>query len=281
MNYGIFRFLQRGFKTHGRARRQKKAPALPEHCTTRAKPHLRSFNLQVGNIEHQDAQVWSRAHLLRSTRTVSSRAGGRGRGGARPAARRGVPRFVLQRRCQAHQGHVRGRIKKAWGHTHRGWRRLLDCARDLITHGPAHRFANGAAMPTDEDDQDGQFFYNHPGPREGSPTGPHVERFSNEIDQKPPLFRFPDGPMTRLARLVLCVLSSSTTQLTTRQTSRPTSRARSAVRWLSRTAWPCSVHQAGHFFFNRAALWNKESTPPEWNSGMASGFTSFAALDSK
>ena len=29
-------------------------------------------------------------------------------------------------------------------------------------HGPAHRGANGAAMPTDEDDQDGQFFYNHP-----------------------------------------------------------------------------------------------------------------------
>ena len=35
-------------------------------------------------------------------------------------------------------------------------------ARDLITHGPAHRGANGAAMPTDEDDQDGHFFYNHP-----------------------------------------------------------------------------------------------------------------------
>ena len=29
-------------------------------------------------------------------------------------------------------------------------------------HGPAHRGANGAAMPTDEDDQDGNFFYNHP-----------------------------------------------------------------------------------------------------------------------
>ena len=26
----------------------------------------------------------------------------------------------------------------------------------------AHRGANGAAMPTDEDDQDGHFFYNHP-----------------------------------------------------------------------------------------------------------------------
>ena len=39
---------------------------------------------------------------------------------------------------------------------------LLDRARDLITHDPAHRGANGVAMPTDEDDQDGHFFYNHP-----------------------------------------------------------------------------------------------------------------------
>jgi len=31
----------------------------------------------------------------------------------------------------------------------------------LIIHGPAHRGANGAAMPTDEDDQDGHFFFNH------------------------------------------------------------------------------------------------------------------------
>ena len=37
---------------------------------------------------------------------------------------------------------------------------------DLIIHGPAHRGANGAAMPTDEDDQDGHFFFNHP-EREG------------------------------------------------------------------------------------------------------------------
>jgi len=35
-------------------------------------------------------------------------------------------------------------------------------ARDLIIHGPAHRGANGAAMPTDEDDQDGHFFFNNP-----------------------------------------------------------------------------------------------------------------------
>jgi hypothetical protein len=38
---------------------------------------------------------------------------------------------------------------------------LLDRARDLIIHGPAHRGANGAAMPTDEDDQDGHLFYSH------------------------------------------------------------------------------------------------------------------------
>ena len=48
----------------------------------------------------------------------------------------------------------RQRTQKAWGHTaHRGWARLLlNRARDLIIHGPAHRGANGAAMPTDEGD---------------------------------------------------------------------------------------------------------------------------------
>ena len=62
------------------------------------------------------------------------------------------------------KGMYRRRIQKAWGHTaHRGWARLLlDRARDLIIHGPAQRGANGAAMPTDEDDQDGHFFFNHP-----------------------------------------------------------------------------------------------------------------------
>ena len=56
------------------------------------------------------------------------------------------------------------RIQKAWGHTaHRGWARLLlNRARDLIIHDPAHHGATGAAMPTDEDDQDGHFFFNHP-----------------------------------------------------------------------------------------------------------------------
>jgi len=58
----------------------------------------------------------------------------------------------------------RQRIQKAWGHTaHRGWARLLlNRARELVIHGPAHRGANGAAMPTDEDDQDDHFLFNHP-----------------------------------------------------------------------------------------------------------------------
>ena len=39
---------------------------------------------------------------------------------------------------------------------HRGWARLLlDRARGIIAHGPAHRGANVAAMPTDEGDQRG------------------------------------------------------------------------------------------------------------------------------
>jgi len=62
------------------------------------------------------------------------------------------------------KGMYRQRTQKAWGHTaHPGWARLLlDCARDLIIHGPAHRGAYGAAMPTGEDDQDGHFFFSHP-----------------------------------------------------------------------------------------------------------------------
>jgi len=67
------------------------------------------------------------------------------------------------------KGMYRQRIQKAWGHTaaHRGCARLLlDRAWDLIIHGPAHRGANGAAIPTDEDDQGGHFFFNHP-EREG------------------------------------------------------------------------------------------------------------------
>ena len=62
------------------------------------------------------------------------------------------------------KGMYRQRIQKAWGHAaHRGWARLLlDRTRDLIIHGTAHRGANGAAMPTDEDDQDDHFLFNHP-----------------------------------------------------------------------------------------------------------------------
>jgi len=49
------------------------------------------------------------------------------------------------------KGMYRQRIQKACGHTaHRGSARLLlNRARDLIIHGPAHRGAYGAAMPTD------------------------------------------------------------------------------------------------------------------------------------
>ena len=62
------------------------------------------------------------------------------------------------------KGMYRQRVQKAWGRTvHRGCARLLlDRARGLIIHDPAHRGANGAAMPTDEDDQDGHFFFNRP-----------------------------------------------------------------------------------------------------------------------
>jgi len=66
------------------------------------------------------------------------------------------------------KGMHRQRTQKVWGHTaHCGWARLLlNRARVLIIHGLAHRGANDAAMPTDEDDQDGHFFFNHP-EREG------------------------------------------------------------------------------------------------------------------
>jgi len=62
------------------------------------------------------------------------------------------------------KGMYRQRIQKARGHTaHRGWAHLLqNRARDLIIHDPVHHGANGAAMPTDEDDQDGHFLFNHP-----------------------------------------------------------------------------------------------------------------------
>ena len=62
------------------------------------------------------------------------------------------------------KGMCRHRTQKAWGHTaHHGCARLLlGRARDLIIQGPAHRGANDAAVLTDEDDQGGHFFFNHP-----------------------------------------------------------------------------------------------------------------------
>jgi len=50
---------------HGRAR-QKPPPYLALHDKSQAPPPV--INLKVGNLEHQDAKVWSRA-----------RVGGRGR----------------------------------------------------------------------------------------------------------------------------------------------------------------------------------------------------------
>ena len=41
-------------------------------------------------------------------------------------------------------------------------RKIENRVRGLIIHDPAHHGANGAAMPTEEGDQDGHFFFNHP-----------------------------------------------------------------------------------------------------------------------
>jgi len=49
-----------------------------------------------------------------------------------------------------------------WGKKSPKKQKKTNRARDLIINGPAHRGANGAAMPTDEDDQDGHFFFSHP-----------------------------------------------------------------------------------------------------------------------
>jgi len=82
----------------------------------------------------------------------------------------------------------RQRVQKAWGHTaHRGWARLLlNRARDLITHGPAQRGAYGAAMPTDEGDQDGHFFFNHP-EKGGLLRCLELELIQSHMAQKPML----------------------------------------------------------------------------------------------
>ena len=63
---------------------------------------------------------------------------------------------------QAHQGHVQAAHPEGLG-AHgapRLGRLLLNRAR--AHHDPAHHGANGAAMPTDEDDQDDYFLFNHP-----------------------------------------------------------------------------------------------------------------------
>jgi len=68
------------------------------------------------------------------------------------------------RRCRAHQGRIQAAHPEGLG-AHGAPRLGPSPPRprpDLITHGPAYRGANGAVMPTDEGDQDGHFFYNHP-----------------------------------------------------------------------------------------------------------------------
>ena len=71
------------------------------------------------------------------------------------------------------KGMYRQRIQKAWGHTaHRGRARLLlNRARDLITHDPAHRSANGAPRRQRRSDADGRGRSGRPllfrSPREG------------------------------------------------------------------------------------------------------------------
>ena len=83
----------------------------------------------------------------------------------------------------------RQRIQKARGHTaHRGWARLLlDRARDLIIHGPAYRGANGAAMPTDEDDQDGHFYFNQPERGGATPLPRRAQPLLLLLRSNPPL----------------------------------------------------------------------------------------------
>ena len=58
----------------------------------------------------------------------------------------------------------RQRIQKAWGAHGAPWLGPPTPRPHpgLIIHGTAHRGANGAAMPTDEDDHDDNFLFNHP-----------------------------------------------------------------------------------------------------------------------
>jgi len=83
--------------------------------------------------------------------------------------------LILQRRYQVHQGHVQtAHPEGLWAH---GSPRLGPSPprphpgpHQLIIHSPAHRGANGAAVPSDEDEQDGHFFFNHP--ERGGATSP-------------------------------------------------------------------------------------------------------------
>jgi len=63
------------------------------------------------------------------------------------------------------QGHMEAwRPEGLAGGTRRnapGPRLLFNRARNLICHGPVHRGASGTAITTDEDDQDGNFFFKH------------------------------------------------------------------------------------------------------------------------
>jgi len=62
--------------------------------------------------------------------------------------------IITQDLARTHVSYYSDDAKRIKGHTvHRGWARLLlNRARDLTIHEPAHHGANGAAMPTDEDD---------------------------------------------------------------------------------------------------------------------------------
>ena len=56
----------------------------------------------------------------------------------------------------------RQRIQKTWGTRRTAAGPVFSsAARDPIIHGLAHRGANGAVMPTDEDNQHGNFPFKH------------------------------------------------------------------------------------------------------------------------
>ena len=134
-------------------------------CCEKCLPSVPSrFKLDSPNASgtlrtHQRRHCWHSGHNRRvNSAHKGLRGGARGDGG-----NGGVGLDVVGRKKRT-KGMYRQRIQKAWGHAaHRGWARLLlDRTRDLIIHGTAHRDASGVAMPTDEDDQDDHFLFNHP-----------------------------------------------------------------------------------------------------------------------